>query len=483
MFISHPYPLAIYEERGSYCLIWVQVASERLTNFEPKLNPRRCDKCEQDKCARGPGPGVALPTLLLTDAFIRAIKHGNKLVEYWDTRVPGLCLRVMPLPSNVKSWTLRYRAKASTSFKRVGGGHYPEPGLSGARAWAEALRVDVAGGGDPQGERRLKREAESRALSFDAIADAYLERYAKPNKSSWEQDALFLRVHVRPAWGPLKASKISRDRAAAAALIDEIAKTAPKSANRTQTILSKLFNWAIESGLVGSNPFARMRKRAKETAKDRTISPDEIRVLWGALGDGAVADALFIELLTGLRPGEAAGIEIGELKDIDNGARARLEIRAERMKAGKAHVVPLAPLALEIVRRRLAHRFAGQEHVFPSHFAERRGPVARHSMSQALKRIIAGLEAKEPRDEEAVASLKANPPTPHDFRRTVATGLAALGVLREDRLAVLVHSPSDVHAVHYDKYERLKEKRRALELWEAHVAAIIAPATQAENRQ
>lgn len=90
-------------------------------------------------------------------------------------------------------------------------------------------------------------------------------------------------------------------------------------------------------------------------------------------------------------------------------------------------------------------------------------------------------EAKEPRDEEAVASLKANPPTPHDFRRTVATGLAALGVLREDRLAVLAHSPGDVHATHYDRYERLKEKRRALEHWEAHVAEIIAPLPAPEN--
>ena len=31
----------------------------------------------------------------------------------------------------------------------------------------------------------------------------------------------------------------------------------------------------------------------------------------------------------------------------------------------------------------------------------------------------------------------------------------------------------DVHGAHYDKYERLREKRVALEAWERRVAAIL----------
>ncbi len=90
------------------------------------------------------------------------------------------------------------------------------------------------------------------------------------------------------------------------------------------------------------------------------------------------------------------------------------------------------------------------------------------------------MRVEEP-DADAIASLQANPPTPHDFRRTVATGLAALGIPREDWLAVLAHAQSDVHGVHYDKYERMKEKRRALELWDAHVGQIIATAPPSET--
>ena len=158
-----------------------------------------------------------------------------------------------------------------------------------------------------------------------------------------------------------------------------------------------------------------------------------------------------------MRPGEVAGAAIAELADIDNAAR--LEMPAVRMKGGRAHVVPLAAMALGIVRAQLDRAVEGQAHIFPSAFADR-GPIARHSLSQALKRIIGELPVSR-----ATERLKSDPRTPHDFRRTLATGLAALGVLREDRLAVLAHAQGDVHGVHYDKHDRFNEKRAALEKW------------------
>jgi integrase len=410
-----------------------------------------------------------MPAIMLTDALLRSAEPGEKLTELWDTRVSGLCLRISP--GGVRTWTFRYRPKDSMSFKRLSLGRYPEVSLSLARQRAQEKRVEVAGGADPQGARKAKREAERGALSFDALADAYIERYAKMQKKSWGNDSLYLRVHVRPVWGSRPAARIGR--ADAAELLDTIAKAAPTSANRTQSILSRVFNWAIESGLLEVNPVGRMPKRARETAKDRILTSEEFRVLWQTIGDGpaneSVTAALRFLLLTGLRPGEVAGVAIAELADVENGARARLDIPADRMKAGRAHIVPLAPMALAVVRAQLEQVVDGQEHLFPSAFADR-GPIARHSLSQGLRRIIAGLPASR-----ATERLKSDPPTPHDFRRTLATGLAALGIPREDRLAVLAHAQGDVHAIHYDKYDRLAEKRRALEAWEGHVAAIITP--------
>ena len=68
---------------------------------------------------------------------------------------------------------------------------------------------------------------------------------------------------------------------------------------------------------------------------------------------------------------------------------------------------------------------------------------------------------------------KADPPTPHDLRRTFATRLSALSVTREDRLACLNHKDAGVHAKHYDKYERAKEKRAAMNIWANTLGAIL----------
>jgi integrase len=414
-----------------------------------------------------------MPKALLSDPFIRAIQPDKGIVEFWDEKVSGLCLRVMP--SGLRTWTFRYRPQGSSAFRRLPLGRYPEIGLSKARERALEQRVAVSGGDDPQGAIRSRREKAAKAQTFGKLAAEYVERYAKAQKRSWAQDELFLRVHVLPEWDARPAEKITR--ADVAALLDKIATRAPTSANRTHTILSKVFNWAIDSGLLDASPIAGMKKRAKEKAKERVLTPGEIRALWQALGESniapAVVAALRVLLLTGQRPGEVAGIGLDEIKDGD-GARARVEIPANRMKGARAHIVPLAPMALAIVHEMQKRAGQGQTHLFASEYADR-GAIARHTLSQALRRLIPTLAPDGP-DAEAILTLKANPPTPHDFRRTVATGLAALGVLREDRMALLAHSHGDVHGTHYDKYERFAEKRRALELWESHVAEILAPA-------
>ena len=137
---------------------------------------------------------------------------------------------------------------------------------------------------------------------------------------------------------------------------------------------------------------------------------------------------------------------------IDSPQHSRLELAAARIKGRRGHVVPLAPLALGIVRAALERRRVDGDGVavFASKFYSR-DALARHSLSQAIRRLIS-----DPRldgHDNVLQGLRENPPTPHDFRRTCATGMSQLGIAREDRKAVLGHAENDVHGVHYDKYE------------------------------
>jgi integrase len=354
--------------------------------------------------------------------------------------------------------------------------------LADARDRAARLRIEVADGADPQRVRQDKRAVARNVLTFDSLAEGYIDLYAKRKKASWRNDVLYLQ-RPRAAWGPGAVEEITRR--SIVMLLDDIARTAPVSANRTHTVLSKLFSWAVESELAPANPIAGLKKRAAETPKERTLNDAEVAVLWTALDAGNltvdVADALRLILLTGQRPGEVAAMQRAELIAIESPSQARWELPAERTKARRAHVVPLAPMARTIVEAALKRRAADGDGraVLASRFTGRDG-IARHSLSQGLKRTIQRLDPLL--NPEAVRSLQKIPPTPHDLRRTTGTGLARLGIPREDRKAVLAHAEEDVHGRVYDKYERLKEKRIALEIWERHVATVLASNAVAAKR-
>ena len=55
------------------------------------------------------------------------------------------------------------------------------------------------------------------------------------------------------------------------------------------------------------------------------------------------------------------------------------------------------------------------------------------------------------------------------FRVDLTVFEGALDRQRKERLA------ADVHGAVYDKYERLKEKRAALTMWERHVGKLVRP--------
>jgi integrase len=430
-----------------------------------------------------------LPVESLTDARVRnAVPPKTGILELWDGKTSGLCFRVMK--SGIRSWTFRYRPHSGAAFRRVTLGRYPALSLVEARAAAERVRDRVRAGADPQQEKRTDREAlraAPEALTFDALADLYIERYAKRQKASWKNDQGYLRANARPAWGQRNATTItSQD---AARLLFHVVAVAPISANRLRSVLVKLFGWACDSALLSSNPMLGVKKPHREgKGKTRTLNDQEIKVLWRALekakaAPGIVA-ALKTLLLLGQRPGEVAGMAASELHHLDDIRAAHWELPPSRMKARRAHVVPLPPLAREIVvteltRLRDATPETKPEFVFASKFADR-ARLARHSLSQALGRIIVEIDESGD-DADTVANLKADRPTPHDLRRTLATGLARLGIPRDDRLAVLAHSYGDVHEI-YDQYERLPQKRAALDIWERHLRKVIADQPQTVSK-
>src|SRR5687768_13130278 len=119
-----------------------------------------------------------MPPVLLTHAFTRSVPRTRSgVAEYWDSKVAGLCLRVFSTGRG--SWSFRYRPRCGGPCKRITLGSLDDLSLADARDRAARLRIEVADGHDPQRVRQDKRAAARNVLTFELLADRYIELYAK----------------------------------------------------------------------------------------------------------------------------------------------------------------------------------------------------------------------------------------------------------------------------------------------------------------
>jgi integrase len=413
-------------------------------------------------------PIEAMTQRRLTDALLRAvIAPARGRLELADERCAGLEFRITA--KGARSWSLRFRDPQTGKLTRVTLGNYPAVGLSAARTAADLARGQVAAGVNPN-EAKRTTVAEAPKRTFEALATRYLAEHAKRHKKSWAADDRNLRKHVLPKWRSRDYRSIRR--ADAVEIVEGlIAAGMPTLANRVGGLLSKIFNFAIDAGLNDSNPAGRLSKRGTERVGRRVLTDAELRLFWLATSgvppiSRRVGLALRLALVTATRAGEASGAHKDEMANIGELANATWTLPGTRVKNERTLMLPLSPLGRTVVLDAIECSRGDGGYLFPSRLDNSR-PIRAQVLATAMQRL--GAVAKG----EGADSWRAAPPTPHDLRRTCRTRFAALGIPREDRDAIMNHAPSDVGGKHYDLYERLKEKRAALDLWSDTLAAIL----------
>ncbi len=121
----------------------------------------------------------------------------------------------------------------------------------------------------------------------------------------------------------------------------------PTSANRALGALKRAFNWAVEEEHIPKNPIAHVRK-PKSLVRDRTITPDERRLILTAIRGPAFRLFVSALTLTGCRPGEVAKVTAADV-DLGRGLWI-LKKHKTAKKTGKPRVVYLCPEAVELTR-------------------------------------------------------------------------------------------------------------------------------------
>tara|TARA_R110002020_G_scaffold6361_13_gene26900 strand:+ start:178 stop:1398 length:1221 start_codon:yes stop_codon:yes gene_type:complete len=389
-----------------------------------------------------------MPRKRLTDSFCKSVSADER-TDYQDDVVRGLSLRVSP--NGTKTWNVIFTRESDGAKQRVKLGRYPSLTLEKARTAALKMVTAVSEGDDPSEDKRTRRDA----MTVVDLGGLYIEKYAKRNKKSWAEDERILKVEVYSVIGKMKALAVKRRD-----VLDIIEAKAEAGfmAQSTQilAVVRKMFNWAVDAEHLASSPAAGIKPRGKPVRRDRVLSDTEVGTIWNALPGAALADktrdVIRLLFLTGQRSGEVCGMTRGEI-DLD---RRSWILPGRRTKNGQGHIVPLSDTAFEIVKRGLDD--ADDEADAPL-FSRVEAAIESNAISKAVRLKL---------------QIVNEPWTPHDIRRTVATGMAGQGVAPHVVEAALNHVSGFKAGVAgtYNRHMYEHEKRRALDMWAEHVEAV-----------
>ena len=414
----------------------------------------------------------------LTLKQMLALPSGAELAA--DPGCPGLVVRVSA--DGRRTWAYRYRADGV--LRRMTLGLVPatpsarphEMTLKAAREAYYAARAERQEVGDPLAVRRQQRRqrvtvARDASLTVQKSVDAFLaaqsSRLAPTTVAEYRRQ---FDKHFIPQLGsdrPL--ASVTRDDLQGKLIAPHKQLGHHVMANRITATLKSWLSWC-ETEYAIESAAARLKvDRRVETPRDRILTDNEIRALWQATehGDGAM-QCLRLILVTGLRPGEAAGLS-RQWIDSDR-------ITIPTTKNGRAHALPLCSVAQAILSNA------------PSPKSDRVFGIRVDALSHRLRAMTGERQAQaaarrakiEPppdtrwkgRKRETPALSGCTPFRPHDLRRTALTALARLGCPMEIIQRVANHAPSGITQKVYMRHSYETEIRNWLEQLGAFIEGL-----------
>jgi integrase len=385
----------------------------------------------------------------LTAATVAALDLGSKRdMIVFDDSMPGFGYRVRLGAGGrvLKSWICQYK-RAGVS-RRLLLGSANVLGAEQARTMARKALGRVACGEDPQADKVERRDKDR--LSFRSIVGEYLA-----DKESKVRPRTFVEVKRYLTGGyfkPLHSMAIDSvgRRDIAARLVVITRENGTVTAARAHAALSAFFTWAMQAGIVESNPVIGTAKPKEGPARARVLSDLELAAIWRACGEDDFGRIVKLLVLTACRRTEIGGMRWSEL-DLERGL---FTVPATRAKNGRAHTLPLMPLALDVIAA--VPRMATRDLLFGVRGAD------------GFSRYVDGKRALDERCGVSNWVL-------HDLRRSTCTRMADLGVQPHIVEQILNHvsgARAGVAGI-YNRSVYEREVKAALALWCDHIRTLV----------
>ncbi|WP_248276924.1 integrase arm-type DNA-binding domain-containing protein [Marinobacterium sp. LSUCC0821] len=368
-------------------------------------------------------------------------------------------LQMLVSATGARSWVLR--TQMGQKRRDIGLGGFPDVTLAGARDKARELREKISNGIDPVLERKAARDAmrarQAKVLTFKEAA--YLCHNARKDEYSnvkHRQDWInSLERHAFSVIGELSIDAIEVPHVLK--VLEPIWKTKTETATRVRQRLESVLSWATVSKYrSGDNP-----ARWADNLSELLPTPNKIRKVrhhkalpWQKVPmfmvdlqqrEGIGARALEFIILTAARSGE---VRFATWDEIDLTAKL-WTVPADRMKARKAHNVPLSGAVIELLEG--LPRIEGSNLLFT---APRGNALSDMSISAVCKRM----------EVEA---------TPHGFRSCFKDWARSRTAYPDEvsELA-LAHVNNDATRAAYARDELLEQRSRLMSDWAKFINSL-----------
>jgi integrase len=261
----------------------------------------------------------------------------------------------------LRSWIYRFTSPITRKPRWMGLGSCDIIPLAEARDLARAARRLVQLGADPIEHRKATMAAERQAflteqaskMTFAACVEGYLDAHLnkfRNAKHRWQWQETLARASR--AFGDLHVAAI--DTPMVVKFLEPIWRETPETANRIRGRIEKVLDWArVHQFRDGENP-ARWKGHLQNifsTAEGSNYAAmpfDQVPQFMVRLREreSVSAKALELLILTAARSGEVRNATWAEV-DLD---KHLWTVPADRMKAGKEHVVPLSKPAVALLK-------------------------------------------------------------------------------------------------------------------------------------
>jgi integrase len=372
-----------------------------------------------------------------TDATVANLKPKGTRYALPDPALPGHYVRVQP--SGTKAYCAVARdLRGKQIWHTIG-----SPNVFSLEDAREAARKSI---------KAIKAgEDHQPPDSFEAVAAEWMKRHvdAKGLRSKHE-----IKRHVarmEQAWSGRDFASLRRPDVAK--LLDRIEdKHGTRQADYALAVIRGMANWYARRHENYVSPVVKgmNRQSTKETARDRTLTDDELRALWNATeSEGTFGAIVRVLLLTGQRLEKVATMRWQDLDD-----QGVWTIPTAPREKGNAGELVLPQIVREVIAAQPS--FLSNPYVFPG-----RGKQHFKSGAHGKRTIDSKLKFEKPWRL-------------HDLRRTARSFMARAGVRPDIAERVVGHAILGVEGV-YDRHKYRDEKAHALNALADLVDTIVKP--------